>query len=208
MRPHGVIVLLGAMAALGLVAEGSMYDWSVLYLRESLASPQALAALGYAAFSVAMAIGRFAGDRARARLGAVALLSVGGTLAAIAMLAVLLIGHPAAALAGFALVGLGIANVVPVLFACASRVPGISPAHGISGVASLGYLGFLSGPPMIGAVAQVATLPVALGLVALFAAALAVLARCALPIMGDLGTGSDDRASHSVPVGQEPGPPG
>jgi fucose permease len=191
VRPHGVIVLLGAMAALGLVAEGAMYDWSVLYLRESLASPQALAALAYAAFSVAMAIGRFAGDWARARLGAVALLSVGGTLAAIAMLAVLLIGHPAAALAGFALVGLGISNVVPVLFSFASRVPGISPAHGISGVASLGYLGFLSGPPMIGAVAQFATLPVALCLVALFAAALAALARRALPIMGDFGSGSD-----------------
>lgn len=205
MRPHRVIVLLGAMAALGLVAEGAMYDWSVLYLRESLASPQALAALGYAAFSVAMAIGRFAGDRVRARLGPVALLSVGGTLAAIAMLAVLLIGHPAAALAGFAVVGLGISNVVPVLFSCASRVPGVSPAHGISGVASLGYLGFLSGPPMIGAVAQVATLPVALCLVALFSAALAVLARRALPVIGTLGTDSDDRANRSVPVGLEPG---
>ncbi|WP_244095784.1 MFS transporter [Rhodoferax ferrireducens] len=204
MRPRGVIVLLGAMAALGLVAEGAMYDWSVLYLRESLASPQALAALAYASFSVAMAIGRFAGDRARARLGALTLLSVGGTLAASAMLAVLLIGHPVAALAGFALVGLGISNVVPVLFSCASRVPGISPAHGISGVASLGYLGFLSGPPIIGAVAQVATLPVALCLVALFAAALAVLARRVLPIMGELGTSTDDKASRSVPVGQEP----
>src|SRR5512133_358465 len=192
MRPHGVIILLGAMAALGLVAEGAMYDWSVLYMRESLASPQALAALAYASFSVAMAIGRFAGDRARARWGAVTLLSVGGTLAAIAMLAVLLIGHPAAALAGFALVGLGISNVVPVLFSCASRVPGISPAHGISGVASLGYLGFLSGPPMIGAVAQLATLPAALVLVALFAAALALLARHAAQGDGPLRTGSVD----------------
>lgn len=161
--------------------------------------------MAYAAFSVAMAIGRFAGDRARSRLGAVALLRVGGTLAAIAMLAVLLIGHPVAALAGFALVGLGISNVVPVLFSCASRVPDISPAQGIAGVASFGYLGFLSGPPMIGAVAQVASLPVALCLVALFAAALAVLARRALPIMGDLGTGSDDRARRSVSVGLEPG---
>lgn len=205
MRPHGVIILLGAMAALGLVAEGAMYDWSVLYLRESLASPQALAALAYASFSVAMAIGRFAGDHARAQWGAVTLLSVGGTLAAIAMLAALLIGHPAAALAGFALVGLGIANVVPVLFACASRVPGISPAHGIAGVASLGYLGFLLGPPMIGTVAQVATLPVALGLVALFAAALAMLACRVLPLIGVLGTSTDDGVSRSVRAGPEPG---
>jgi fucose permease len=176
----------------------------VLYLRESLASPQALAALAYASFSVAMAIGRFAGDWARARLGAVALLRVGGTLAAIAMLAVLLIGHPAVALAGFALVGLGISNVVPVLFSCASRVPGISPAHGIAGVAGLGYLGFLAGPPMIGAVAQIATLPVALCLVAVFAAALAVLARRSLSVIGNPGTASDNSASHSSPVALEP----
>ena len=192
MRPHGVIVLLGTMAALGLVAEGAMYDWSVLYLRESLGSPQALAALGYAAFSIAMAMGRFAGDRIRARLGAMVLISFGGALAASAMLVALLIGHPAAALAGFALVGLGISNIVPVLFSCASRLPGITPAHGIAGVASLGYLGFLSGPPMIGAVAQLATLPAALGLVALFAAALALLARHVAQGDGPLRTGSVD----------------
>lgn len=192
MRPHGVIVLLGSMAALGLIAEGAMYDWSVLYMRESLGSPQALAALAYAAFSIAMAIGRFAGDRIRARLGAMVLISFGGALAGSAMLVVLLVGHPAAALAGFALVGLGISNIVPVLFSCASRLPGITPAHGIAGVASLGYLGFLSGPPMIGAVAQLATLPAALGLVALFAAALALLARHVSQGDGPLRTGSVD----------------
>lgn len=205
VRPHGVIVLLGAMAALGLVAEGAMYDWSVLYLRESLASPQALAALAYAAFSVAMAAGRFAGDRVRARLGAAPLLCASGALAAIAMLAALLIGHPAAALVGFALVGLGLSNIVPVLFASASRVPGITPAHGISGVAGFGYLGFLSGPPLIGAVAQVTSLSVALSLVALFAAALAVLARQALAVINDLGSGSDHgRLSANNPRTQTP----
>ena len=92
-------------------------------------------------------------------------------------------------LAGFALVGLGISNIVPVLFSCASRIPGITPAHGIAGVASLGYLGFLSGPPVIGAVAQLTTLPVALGLVSLFAAALALLARHSAKSNGPLHTG-------------------
>lgn len=150
-----------------------------------------------------MAAGRFAGDRARARLGAATLLRAGGALAATAMLAVLLIGHPAVALAGFALVGLGIANVVPVLFASASRVPGVTPAHGIAGVASLGYVGFLAGPPMIGAAAKAATLPAALGLVVLFAASLAVLAGRALPTGHDRGTGRQRRAA---PVDDPPFP--
>ncbi len=181
VRPRGVIALLGAMAAFGLVAEGAMYDWSVLYLRESLGSPQALAALAYASFSLAMAAGRFAGDRVRARVGASRLLRGSGVLAAVALLLVLLVGRAELALPGFALVGLGIANVVPVLFASAAAVPGVTPAHAIAGVASLGYLGFLGGPPLIGAVAQATRLPPALGLVALFALALAVLARPGLP---------------------------
>jgi len=203
VRPHGLIARLGAMAALGLVAEGAMYDWSVLYLRQSLDSPQALAALAYAAFSLAMAGGRFAGDWARSRWGAATLLCASGALAAAAMLAVLWIGHPVAALAGFALVGLGISNVVPVLFACASRVPGITPAHGIAGVASLGYVGFLAGPPMIGAVAQLSSLPTALTLVAGFAAALAFLARRALPIMDDRGSGSGPASRRAKHLGEQ-----
>jgi fucose permease len=176
VRPYGAIVLLGAMAALGLVVEGAMYDWSVLYLRDALESPQALAALAYAGFSMAMAIGRFAGDRLRAKLGTAMLLRASGALAAAAMAAVLLIGHPAAALAGFVVVGLGVANVVPVLFACASRIKGVAPAQGIAGVAGLGYVGLLAGPPMIGAAAKVTTLPTALYLVVLFAVFLAVMA--------------------------------
>jgi predicted MFS family arabinose efflux permease len=177
---RGAMAILGTMAALGLLAEGAMYDWSVLYLRQSLGAPQPLAALAYGAFSFAMAGGRFAGDWARARWGAATLLCASGALAASAMLALLAIAHPLAALAGFALVGLGISNVVPVLFAAASKLRGVTPAHGIAGVAGMGYLGMLAGPPLIGLIAQFSSLPLALCLVALSAAALALLARRAL----------------------------
>lgn len=174
---RGVVLMLGLMAALGLIGEGAMYDWSVLHMRESLDSPQPVAALAYAAFSITMALGRFGGDYVRARLGAADLLRWSGLLAAVALLLAVASPHAPLALAGFALVGLGVANMVPVLFACASRVPGISAAHGISGVASIGYLGFLAGPPFIGMLAQQTSLPLALGVLSIFFAAQTALAR-------------------------------
>ncbi len=179
--PSRAVLLLGGLAALGFLTEGAMYDWSVLYLRDSLGAPQALAAFAYGSFSVAMAAGRFGGDAVRARWGAVRLLRASGVLAAAGLVATVLVGQPVVALAGFALVGLAIANIVPVLFACAGAVSGLSPAQGISVVAGMGYVGFLGGPPLVGGIAELAGLPFALGTLALFVALLAVLARRALP---------------------------
>jgi len=175
-RPSGVIMLLGVMAAVGLVAEGAVYDWSALYMRQALAAPAALAALAYAAFSIGMAAGRFAGDRIRARFGAATLLVAGGLLAASAMGALLLADETVLALAGFALAGVGISNVIPVLFAAASGIRGVAPAQAIAGVASLGYVGFLAGPPVIGALAQASSLRAALSVVVVAALTLAALA--------------------------------
>lgn len=179
--PRGALLVLGCLAGLGLIAEGAMYDWSVLYLQQELGSPQRLAALAYASFSAAMALARFGGDWVRERMAPATLLRTSAALAAVAMAVVLRAGHPVVALAGFALVGVGFANVVPVLFSAASRVPGTSPAHAIASVASLGYLGFMAGPPVIGFVAHGTSLTGALYLVVGFAAVLALSARRALP---------------------------
>ncbi len=171
------VLLLGTMAVLAFVTEGAMYDWSVLYLRETLGAPQSLAALAYASLSIAMAAGRFGGDAARARWGQARLLRGSGAIAAAGLVGIVVVGEPVAALVGFAVVGLALANVVPVLFAAASTVPGVAPARGIAVVAGMGYLGFLGGPPLIGVVAEHAGLSVAIGGLALFVAALALLAR-------------------------------
>jgi MFS family permease len=93
----------------------------------------------------------------------------------------LLVPHPAAVLAGFALVGLGFANVVPVLFSAAAQVPGVTPAHGIAAVSGLGYLGMMAGPPVVGVIAESTSLGWGLATVVLFALALALSARRALP---------------------------
>ena len=175
--PRGALVVLGALAALGLIAEGAIYDWSVLYMHQELGSPQNQAALAYASFSAAMAATRFAGDALRARFTPKALLRTSAVLAAASMTLVLVVDVPWIGLVGFAGVGIGFANIVPILFAAAARVPNVAPSQGIAAVAAAAYLGFMAGPPVIGFVAKLHSLTAALYLVVIFAATLAVFAR-------------------------------
>lgn len=179
--PRGPLFLIGALASMGLMAEGAMYDWSVLYMKQELQSDAGIAALAYASFSAAMAIGRFGGDAIRARIASVPLLRISGWLAGAGMALALLVPHAYVALAGFALVGLGLANVVPILFSAAAKVPGVTPAHGIAAVSSVGYLGMMAGPPVIGFIAQSTSLTVGLVTVVVFAVFFALSARRALP---------------------------
>jgi len=175
--PRGVLAVLGVLAALGLIAEGAIYDWSVLYMQQELGSPQQQAALAYASFSAAMAAARFGGDAMRARFSPTALLRGSGLLAAGAMTLVLLTDLPWLALLGFAGVGVGFANVVPILFGASARAPGVAPANGIAAVSAIAYLGFMAGPAVIGLLARVSSLTAALYVVVAFAAALAASAR-------------------------------
>ena len=174
LLPRGALLLLGVMGALGFVVEGSVYDWSVLYMVKEVGSAQNVAALAYASFSAAMAITRFGGDWLRARFSGARLLSGSALLATLAMAMVLSAGNAWVALIGFALVGVGLANVVPVLFSAAAQVPGVGAAQGIASVASLGYMGFMAGPPVIGFVAHASSLTMALWLVVVLGALLAL----------------------------------
>ncbi|HET9821924.1 MAG TPA: MFS transporter [Burkholderiaceae bacterium] len=174
------LVALGALAVLGLLAEGAIYDWSVLFLQRERGAAPALAALGFAAFSAAMALGRFGGDALRARVAAPRLLAASATVAGAAMVLVLTAGPVGVAIGALALVGLGLANVVPVLFVAASRVPGASPAAGIALVSSMGWIGIVIGPPLVGGVAQASSLGVGLAVIVVAAWALALAAHRAL----------------------------
>ena len=170
LLPRGALLLLGVMAALGFMVEGSVYDWSVLYMQKEVGSSQNVAALAYASFSATMAITRFAGDWLRARFFSAKLLRASALLTALAMVMVLMADQAWVALVGFALVGVGLANVAPVLFSAAAQVKGVASAQGIASVASIGYLGFMAGPPAIGFVAHASSLTAALyGVVALAA---------------------------------------
>ncbi len=164
--PRGRLIGLGAVAVIGLMAEGAMGDWSAVYLRMDLGATAATAAYGFAAFSLAMALGRLSGDRLVARFGPAGVLVAGALIGAGTLGAALLAADPALAVLGFAGMGIGLANVVPVVFGAAGRLQDLAPGIGIAAVSSAGYFGFLAGPPLIGLVAEASGLAVALGLVA------------------------------------------
>jgi MFS family permease len=152
------LVLLGVACFFCLVAEGGAADWSAKLVRDDLAGSAGLGAIAYAVFSVAMGTGRLAADRLWRRWGSRGLLRRCGLLAAAGFGAGLAAGTAPAALAGFAALGLGLAGVVPTLFRAGADHPGIPTGPALSVVTSLGYLGFLAGPPLIGGVAQLTSL--------------------------------------------------
>ena len=174
------LITLGVLAVLGLLAEGAIYDWSTLYLQRERGAAPSLAAIGFACFSAAMAAGRFGGDWLRERVPAARLLRATALLSACSMTIVLVSGtlsdSVAWSLVGLALLGLGLANVIPLLFVAASRVDGVSAAAGIAVVSSLGWIGVVIGPPLVGGVAHASSLSSALWLVVVSSLALAAAA--------------------------------
>src|SRR5438128_1895314 len=149
VRPTRGLLGLGVLALCALLAEGAIGDWSAVYLMDSRGASESVAAAGFAAFSLAMAGGRFDGDHVARRLGAACLLRLSGALAAGGLLLALIVKEPVIAIAGFGLVGLGVANLIPVIFSAAGRAYAVAPGHGLAAVATTGYVGFLAGPPAI-----------------------------------------------------------
>ncbi len=175
--PSRGVLLLAILCLLVMVTEGAMADWGGIYLRQDLGTSAAVAALAFAFFTGGMTVGRVFGDWINGHLGPVAVLRWGALLTGIPLAAMLLIGAPAAALAGMFVVGLGVANGVPLMFSAAGRQPDTPPGPGIAAVSSLGSLGFLAGPPVIGVLADAVSLPWALATLILGAVAVFALAR-------------------------------
>ena len=153
-NPLQLIWILGLVALCGQVGEGSAGDWSAVYLHVNLGSSAAVAAVALGAFSVTMAAGRAAGDRLAARFGPVRLVRASGLVAGLGLAAGLLIGTPAAAIAGFALLGLGLAGIFPQIVTAAARLDPGHAGHNIGRIAAVAYSGLLSGPVAIGAIAS------------------------------------------------------
>ena len=175
--PSRALWPLGALAFCTALGEGAMADWSAVYLKNIIQTDASIAALGFAAFSLTMTIGRLAGDYLAAKFDPVFLLRFGGILATIGLLAAISTSNYVIVLIGFGCVGLGLANGMPLAFSAAGKQPGIAPGVGIAGVASIGYAGFLAGPPFIGLLAEQTSLRFSLLIITLLIATLVFTAK-------------------------------
>ena len=176
-RPTRAILALGLVAFCVVLGEGAIADWSAIYLNGTLRTGAGLAAAGYAAFSVVMAVGRGVGDPLTARLGPRTMVRLGGLVAALGLTLALVVNWIPMALLGFGLVGAGFSVVFPLTLSAAGRTSKQAAGSAIAAVATCGYVGFLIGPPVIGFVADVLSLRTALGFVVVLSLCAAVFAR-------------------------------
>ena len=184
-RPSRRLAALGVVAFCALLAEGAVFDWSGVYFTTQAGASAGLAPLGLAAFSLFMGVGRLGADRTAARIGSTLTARTGALLAALGLGVALALATPAAAIAGFALMGLGLSAVFPLTLR-ASGFTGQPAAPSLAAVSTLGYGGFLAGPPVIGLLAEATDLRSALALVCFLCTVAAALAT-------HIGRGEADR---------------
>jgi MFS family permease len=174
-RPEGILVKLGIIAFCSMAAEGAMFDWSGVYFREVVKTPESLVILGYTTFMIMMATGRFAGDRVIGRFGRKKTLQVSGFFVFTGLMISVLFPYLVTATIGFFIVGLGVSSVIPTVYSTAARSAKVSPGMALAGVSSIGFLGFLIGPPLIGYIAQISSLRYSFAVVALFGLCVSIM---------------------------------
>jgi fucose permease len=168
---------LGALAFCFTLAEGAGLNWSAVYVADSLGATEVLGAIGLGVFLGAVTVGRVVGDRLVSRMASVRVFRAGALVAGLGFGCALLVNTPVAGLIGLGLLGAGIANALPVAIAAGSNAPGETPATAAARVSTLGYLGSFVSPVLVGGLASLSSLPLALGLPAALVLATAFGAR-------------------------------
>ena len=172
--PHGVVLFIGCLCFIVFLAEGAVLDWSAVFLSAERGLDEAYAGLGYAAFALTMTAGRLTGDAIVRRLGPTRVIVIGGALAFAGLLLATLLPTWETALLGYALVGAGCSNIVPVLYTAVGKQT-VMPEHiAVPAITTLGYAGILAGPAMIGFIAHGSSLSTAFILIAVLLAAVAI----------------------------------
>lgn len=167
VKPDKAILLLGLIAFCCMLCEGAMADWSGVYFKKIVGAPKSLTTLGYVAFSSTMALGRFAGDWLVIRAGVKKMLQASGVIITTGLLIAVFFPYLISATAGFFLVGFGVSSVVPVVYGISGRSTTMPASTALAAVSTIGFLGFLVGPPLIGLIAQAISLRWSFALVAL-----------------------------------------
>jgi MFS family permease len=164
--PNRGLLLMGIICFCVAMSEGAMADWSSLYYRQVVHELNKVSTVGYTAFALCMALGRFFCDRLLQALGYSSVLKLNGILVLIGMGLALAINTPEAVIIGFALVGFGVSSVIPIVYMRSAKSKSMAPSAAIAAVSSIGFMGFLFGPPIIGFIAQETGLRLALSIVA------------------------------------------
>ena len=157
-KPESFLFLLGIVAFCGMAAEGSMSDWSGLYLIDVVGKPKHLAPIGLAAYMITMASGRFMIDKATQRWGRKRIVQAGGTLIATGLFTAVAFPHFIPVVIAFMIIGFGTAGIVPTLYSTAGQKTRIPPSLALTIVSSVSWLGFLLGPPTIGYISNLTNL--------------------------------------------------
>lgn len=174
-RPDKALVLLGIIGFCSMASEGAMFDWSGVYFKDVVKAPESLVILGYTAFMIMMATGRFVGDALIARIGRMRLMQLSGVLISAGLLLSVIFPHIITATIAFMIVGLGVSSVVPGVFSEAGKSVKVSPGTAVAMVSSISFLGFLLGPPLIGYVAALFSLRYSFAIIAVFGICITIL---------------------------------
>ncbi|SEO70224.1 Fucose permease [Mucilaginibacter gossypiicola] len=158
VMPDKSLIKLGIIAFCSMICEGAMFDWSVIYFKKVVLAPQALVGIGFTTFMFTMAGGRFIADWFAHKFGLKRTLQVSGSLTATGLLIAVAFPYVYTAMAGFLLVGAGVSSVVPMVYSAAGKSKTMSPGVALAAVSTIGFMGFLVGPPVIGFIAGIATL--------------------------------------------------
>jgi MFS family permease len=191
--PPKVLWPLGVIAFCGAVGEGGMADWGALYVHDELGSSEGVAAFGFTVFSTTMLIGRFAGDKIVAVWGPANVVRVGAIVSAIGLAVGLILATTVSAIAGFAVMGIGLSFVFPVVYSAAGSTPGIPSGRGVAAVATIGYTGFLAGPPLLGFLARATSIQISMFVIVALIATIAFFTpslkrQAAFPVLPEKAT--------------------
>ena len=165
--PDKSLLSLGLIAFCAMICEGAMFDWSGVYFKKVVMAPEAWVGLGYSAFMGTMALGRFVADWFTGKFGLKRTLQLSGALTAGGLMVAVLLPGIVTATLGFLMVGAGVSSVVPLIYSAAGKSKVLSPGVALAAVSTIGFLGFLIGPPLIGIVAGASSLQVSFSLIAI-----------------------------------------
>jgi fucose permease len=176
VKPDRDLALLGCIAFCGMISENCMFDWSVNYFEKVVKTNKDAVTTGYTCFILSMTSGRLIGDRIVGRYGPVRVLQINGVLIAAGFLIAVFLPYLVTAALGLILIGLGMSIVVPVVYSLAAKNKHLSPSYAISAVTMIGYLGFLTGPILIGSVSDWIGMRWAFAAISVFGLLISVLA--------------------------------